>query len=333
MIDYDPYRWTSHLLDVEGSMVREIIGRVFLCTIFAAGVVVFHNVAFPVYISSTTHTLVGVVMGMLLVFRTNASYDRFWEGRRMWGSIINETRNLARGVRAYVAPTAPDLARQVALWTAAFAHAAMNNLREGSGIGPALDHLPPDETAAVLASPHVPVAVATKISERLAEARDRGAISDIVLTALDQNSQLLVDYIGSCERIYRTPLPFVYVVHLRRALFLYCYSLPFALVGLYGWWTILVVFLLAYVLFGVEEIGVEIENPFGLDSNDLPLSRFCQIIERDVMGTLGLPLLSTHSAGDRAIPDARPPLAGVLFPTALVTGSDPSPEPVSVPRT
>ena len=291
MIDYDPYRWTSHLLDVKGSMVREILGRVSLCAVWAVAVVTVEKTYGGMTLSSTTHTLVGVAIGLLLVFRTNASYDRFWEGRKMWGSIINESRNLGRGARAYLAPNAPDLAEQVALWTAAFPRAAMHYLRDGSGLGPAAERLPVGEVDAALGATNVPVHVATRITERLVEARDRGVISDYVLMALDQNPQLLIDYLGACERIRKTPLPFVYVVHVRRALFLYCYTLPFALVSLYGWTTILVVFLVSYMFFGIEEIGVEIENPFGSDSNDLPLERFCRTIEHDVFGVVGLPPL------------------------------------------
>ena len=290
MIVYDKRAWTSHLLDVEGSMVREIIGRVSVCVLWSTIVVAEHHLWVGVSISPTVHTLVGVALGLLLVFRTNASYDRFWEGRRMWGSIINETRNLARGSRSYLARGAPDLAASVTLWTSAFAYAAMRSLRAEvpdedtrGWFGKVQGRLPAAEVGEVLAAPHVPLAVAARISDRLAEARDRGAISDFVLGMLDQNVQLLIDYIGSCERIRNTPLPFVYVVHLRRALILYCFTLPFALVQLYGWWTILVTLLAAYMFFGIEEIGVEIENPFGRDVNDLPLETFCQTIERDVL--------------------------------------------------
>jgi len=287
MIEYDKRDWTSHLLDIEGSMVREILGRVTACVTWATLVVMTHNLTrYNLAISPTTHTLVGVALGLLLVFRTNASYDRFWEGRRQWGALINESRNLARGSRAYLAPAAPDLAASICDWTAAFAYATMNVLRQtpeaGPGLGPVADRLPPHEVDAVAGAPHVPLAVSVRISERLAEARNRGAISDIVMMMLDVNVQQLIDYLGACERIRNTPLPFVYVVHLRRALILYCFTLPFALVELYGWWTILVALLASYMFFGIEEIGVEIENPFGNDLNDLPLERFCATIARDV---------------------------------------------------
>src|SRR4051794_28994625 len=186
MIDYDPYRWTSHLLDVKGSMVREILGRVSFCAIWAVAVVTVEKTIGGMNFSSTTHTLVGVALGLLLVFRTNASYDRFWEGRKMWGAIINESRNLGRGAKAYLAPAAPDIAEQVALWTVAFPRAAMHYLRDGSGLGPAAERLPAGEADAALAAPNVPVHVATRLTERLVEARDRGVISDFILTTLDQ---------------------------------------------------------------------------------------------------------------------------------------------------
>jgi ion channel-forming bestrophin family protein len=99
---------------------------------------------------------------------------------------------------------------------------------------------------------------------------------------LDQNVQLLIDYIGACERIHSTPLPYAYAVHLRRALILYCFTLPFALVARFGWDTIPATLFIAYVLFGIEEIGVEIEDPFGTDENDLPLETICNNIERNL---------------------------------------------------
>ena len=229
----------------------------------------------------------GVALGLLLVFRTNASYDRFWEGRRQWGSIINESRNLARGAWVHLRRGAPDLAEQIGLWTVTYAHATKDGLKKIEGLGPLQDRLPAREVEAVLVNPHSPTAAAARITERLVEARDRGVISDYVMITLDQNVQLLVDYLGACERILKTPLPFVYVVHLRRALILYCFTLPFVLVQFYGWWTIPVTMMVAYMFFGIEEIGVEIENPFGSDANDLPLEEFCQTIERDVMSLLG----------------------------------------------
>jgi putative membrane protein len=288
MIDYDPHDWSSHLCDIRGSMVREIFGRVFSCVLWSAVVVAIDQHLRSVGIPPIVHTLVGLAIGLLLVFRTNASYDRFWEGRRMWGNIINETRNLGRSAAVYL-NLAPDLQRQVVESTVAFAYAAKRRLRNEAGLGEADRFFQTQELANLLTEPHLPTAIARRISESLRTARDRGVISDYLLAMIDQNSQLLVDYIGACERIQTTPLPFAYMVHLRRALIVYCYSLPFALVDDFHWVAVPLTLLVAYVFFGIEEIGVEIEGPFGTDENDLPLERFCERIEIDVLGQVPKP--------------------------------------------
>jgi ion channel-forming bestrophin family protein len=285
MIEYDAHKWSDHLFDIKGSMVREITGRVLLVVAWAIIVVVFHYYVRPVSIPSTIHALVGVALGLLLVIRTNASYERFWEGRKMWGGMVNESRNLARGARAFLG-SSPATARPIILWTIAFAYASMHSLRGSKGLGPVAESLPPDEVRDTLAQDHVPSAIGLRLSSLLDEARRQGHISDYVMMALDNNVQLLIDYLGACERIHKTPLPFAYVVHLRRALILYCMTLPFALIESYGWSTILDTMIIAYVFFGIEEIGVEIEDPFGEDDNDLPLEQICGTIERNLLATI-----------------------------------------------
>src|SRR5687767_908983 len=96
MIDYDPHNWRDHLLDIKGSMVRQIFSRVALAAVWAALVTCVHEFYVPLAVLSVGHMLIGVPLGLLLVFRTNTSYDRYWEGRRLWGAIVNDTRNLAR---------------------------------------------------------------------------------------------------------------------------------------------------------------------------------------------------------------------------------------------
>ena len=285
MIKYDAHKWTHHLLDIKGSVVRQIFWRVLLFVVWSGGVVAFHTYVRPVGVPSTVHTLIGVALGLLLVFRTNASYERFWEGRKLWGGIVNETRNLARIASAFLRDH-PALLRPIVLWTAAFPYASMHSLRGARSLGPLADHLPAKEVAEVLASPHVPSAVARSITTLLAEARAEGQLTDYVAVTIDGNVQLLMDYIGGCERIQKTPLPFAYVVHLRRALILYCLTLPFALVETYGWTTAGDTLLIAYILFGIEEIGVEIENPFDKDDNDIPLEEICATIEGNLLAVI-----------------------------------------------
>ncbi len=290
MVEYDPKRWTSHLFDVRNSMFHAIFGRIAICVAWAAVVLLFHrslkaSLGDHASIPPTVHSLVGIALGLLLVFRTNTSYDRFWEGRKLWGGIINESRNLARLASVHMKDD-PALFRTTVLWTIAWAHSAMGALRGTKGFGQAAGRLPADEVEASLAAPNVPLDVARRITSGLVEARDRGLLSDITLANLDANVQQLIDYLGGCERIKKTPLPFAYMVHIRRALIIYCFTLPFALVEDYGWGAIFGTLLVAYIFFGIEEIGVEIENPFDGDDNDLPLERICSTIERDLLGLL-----------------------------------------------
>jgi len=285
MTNYDPHDWTSHLFDVEGSLVHEIIGRVAACVVWATVVTLlqvygpgwFDDFTFP----ETAHALIGASLGLLLVFRTNSSYDRFWEGRKLWGGIVNTTRNLARQATTWLAKDR-ELANETIRWTIAFPYATMKRLRGNGNMGSVERELPAIKTQAVLNSGHVPLATLCQITELVLESRNRNLIDSHQLQAMDQNIQLLTDHCGGCERIRLTPMPFAYTVHLRRALIAYCFTLPLALVDKFGLVTIPATLVIAYVLFGIEEIGVEIEDPFGDDVNDLPLETICQGIEQNL---------------------------------------------------
>lgn len=287
MIQYDPHRWLDHLFDIRGTLVQEIGIRVGLCVLWAVGVVSVHYYVRPVGTSVLLHSLVGVALGLLLVFRTNASYDRYWEGRRLWGGIVNETRNLVRGCSVHLASDVP-LLRSIVRWTAIFPWSVMSTLRGESNLGPATDELTPAELDGLRHAQHGPLWIARRITSCLDAARKRGLITDVIQVSLDANLQQLIDYVGGCERIRKTPLPFAYVVHLRRALIIYCFTLPFALVESFGWFTILDVLFVAYTFFGIEEIGVEIEGPFGDDANDLPMQDICETIHHNVYALGGI---------------------------------------------
>ncbi len=312
MIDYDPHNWRSHLFDIRGSMAREIIVRVTLFTLWSVVIVLVYNYLVqykglvPWSPHHAVHGLVGTALGLLLVFRTNASYDRFWEGRKLWGGIVNETRNLARQALTHLPDDLP-LRDRLVRWTICMPYAAMHVLHRNAqprperrklvatepsdvvSLGPASMSLPSHDFQAVLSADHLPTAVALQISLCLRMAREKNLISDYVLVMIDQNTQQLIDYIGGCERIHKTPIPFAYMVHVRRALIMYCTFLPFALVGEFGWLTIPITFAVSYVFMGIEEIGVEIEDPFGHDENDLPLEAICGTIERNLLDMIRPP--------------------------------------------
>lgn len=277
MVEYNPRRWSDHMVALHGSVAPKITVRILLVVLWSTLVVAYHHLVHRLDIPATVHNLVGLALGLLLVFRTNASYERFWEGRKTWGSIVNDCRNLARGARTLFAPGDPITAPLIR-WTAAFPYACMHQLRQERSLGPAADHLAPEDVAAILADPHPPSAVAARMSALLGRKRDDNQYQGRVVVHLDRLIQSLVNNIGECERIRNTPLPFAYVVHLRRALVLYLLTMPLVLLDSFDWTTPLCMLLISYVLLGIEEIGVEIENPFGTDSNDLPLEALCATI-------------------------------------------------------
>jgi ion channel-forming bestrophin family protein len=262
-------------------MLRVIALRSTYVTAVAAGLAAIHFFITPISIPgiSAVHGIVAPALGLLLVFRTNASYDRWWEGRKLWGSIVNTCRNLARQAAANLGHE-PTRMNAVLRLVRAFPPAAMHLLRNKQWSQPELFSEADSQRA--LAKSHPPLAICTVITEQLAAARGAGVISEWVFVSLDADSHTLVDCIGACERIHKTPLPFAYVVHLRRALVIYCGTLPLALLGTFGWATLPIVFLVSYILFGIDEIGVEIEDPFGFDENDLPLEQISEVIDKNV---------------------------------------------------
>jgi putative membrane protein len=301
VVDYDPHRWVRHLLDIRGSMVREISLRVLVCALFSAAVTYVHFRVRPVDISDKPHALIGVALGLLLVFRTNASYDRYWEGRKLWGVLVNEARNLGRRASVQLAAE-PELLDRLLRSLMAFPYATMNSLRGEPGLGRGAELLRAADASRVLTAQHLPLAIARELSCDLLLALRRGTLHPLSHVALEADVGTLVSCLGGCERIVKTPLPFPYVVHLRRALVVYCFSLPFALVASLGWLSIGATTLIAYFVFGIEEIGVEIENPFEVEQNDLPLERICQTIESNlrVLLPVGAPASSPQKDPERS---------------------------------
>ncbi len=240
---------------------------------------------YPVSIPLTGHTLIGAVIGLLLVFRTNASYDRFWEGRKLWGGVVNDSRNLGRLATSLLKEDA-DLLRRLLRWAMVFPWSVRYRLLGWKDIGCDTDDLPKSEVKPTEQAELVPLAVARRMTEQVEVARQRGLISDIQQSLFDALISRLIDALGACERIHNTPLPFAYMVHLRRALILFLMTMPLAIVKDFGWVTIPATLLISYVMLGVEEIGVEIEDPFGTDENDLPLKSICENIESNLRGLL-----------------------------------------------
>ena len=236
---------------------------------------------------------VGGCLFFLLVFRSNASYERWWDGRKKWGMVINRTRDLARQAITYMGDEAH--VDTMVRYTIAFAVAMKRHLRVERELTELLTKsvLTPEQISEIQAAKHMPLFVLERLTETIRSAQDKGLLSDHVAMALDANVTDFEDELGGCERILKTKMPFAYIIHLRTFLMLWLGALPFALLAAVGWGAIPVALAIFYALCGLEMIGVEIENPFGHDYNDLPLD---SITDDTICANL-MELLARHKSG------------------------------------
>jgi putative membrane protein len=283
MIQYETRNWLGILLRVKGTVLPRIAVRVLVAAAIGVGIAALHkhNIA-HLAIPSGVHTLVGVALGLLLVFRTNASYDRFWEGRRLVGHIVNNARDLARQIASYLDQSPPAVrTRQGDLVIALYA--SIRRYLRGEKEWPELaSRLSTEQLAALGAARCPPLLVARWLSDGLAAEARAGRLSEQRLIVLDNALQDMLDALGGCERILRTPVPFAYAHHIKGFLTIFCFTVPLALLPQMGWYTALAAAIVAYAMFGIDEIGVEIEDPFGYDANDLPLDAIGDNLTIDV---------------------------------------------------
>ncbi len=286
MVQYDTRRWLSIVFRLHGSVLPKLAGRVVSATAVAFVAYELHRrVAFK--IAPVAHTMVGVALGLLLVFRTNASFDRWWEGRKLVGSMVNRTRDLTRQV-THMIDGDEDLTarRELRAMIAGFFALTRMHLRAERDLGPLEASLGPSLRAALEPAQHRPVVMLSWISARPCELTRAGRLSEQRLAAMDANLTALHDYLGGCERILRTPVPFAYAQHIKTFLMLFTFTAPFAMVDALRGYTPIASAVLAFALYGIDEIGVEIEDPFGHDANDLPLDAINEGIEAATMETL-----------------------------------------------
>ena len=277
--------WLQFALQTKGSVVPIIARRVILTGLFGVFVSILYYYKLPVSQTVVSGIVPSVVLGLLLVFRTNTAYERFWEGRKLWGTLVNASRNLVRGIWITVKDkSSPDRVEKEAILrlVVAFAFSLKLHLRAepvNDELAPLLSEVQYSKLKEIN---HRPVEIAFWIGDYLQHQHDRGCLNIYQLTALQKLLDELVNVLGGCERILRTPLPMAYAIHLKQLILIYCLLLPFQLVKDAGLWTGAIVALVSFTLFGIEEIGIEIENPFGYDANDLPLDTICNGIKGNV---------------------------------------------------
>lgn len=278
MIDYDAKSWFGVVVRLRGSVGPRVVPRMLIAgALGGAAAYLYEHHKF--HTPAVAHTMIGVALGLLLVFRTNASFDRWWEGRKLLGGMVNRTRDLARQLVAYVpADSRDDVDVSVRLLNAFFA-VAMQGLRDEKDLKVLGDLLTTDERAKLEPVKTRASVVLTWISTRLDRLARDGKITDARLLAMDTNVTALVDYHSGCERIVRTPIPFAYAQHIKLFVTLFCFTVPFAIVDAMKDYTPIAAAIFAFALFGIDEIGVEIEDPFGYDDNDLPIERIAGTIK------------------------------------------------------
>lgn len=289
MIEYSPNRnWWRDLRHLGTSWTLQRIVRAVLAVGGYTLVLSFLMSKFNVQVDksiSGTFSLLGVILSIVLVFRTNTAYDRWWEGRKLWGALVNHSRNLAIQLDSVLPGEERGARSGFARLIANFALALSEHLRRG--VDPSTLIPPgPDEEDDPLGGArlpgHIPAHIARTIINRIHDARRDGVIDGFDVLALKPHTQALLDVAGACERIRKTPIPFSYSVFIKLFIVAYAALLPIGLVPEYGYLSVPLVMLIVFALLGLELMAGEIEDPFGLDCNDLPTATIAEAIRGDV---------------------------------------------------
>ncbi len=270
MVDYNPKDWSAFIFKMhKADTVQKLLPMLIYIAVYSGVVVFLLHQFLPTNLISycekltIMHTLLGFVISMLLVFRTNTAYDRWWEGRKVWGSLINTSRNLLLKFTTQISN--PTIVKQLSETVVEFAEALKIHLNKGKGT----KH-----------TSHLPLTTTYNMYNQVCALHKNALINDIQFLTLNNDIQLLMDYTGMCERIKNTPIPFIYSMFIKKFIFIYVMTLPFALGFNLSYLTVPVSVFIFYVLASLETIAEEIEDPFGEDSNDLPLQNYVRIIEK-----------------------------------------------------
>jgi len=230
-------------------------------------------------------SFLGIVLSILLVFRTNTAYDRWWEGRKQWGALVNNCRNLAILVQTAFPKEDPETRHFMAVHISNFCIAFKEHLRDGTRLEEFI-HVSAKELEVYQSKDHVPNHIALEIQQHIHNAYRAEVIGPEDHRNMKEQWQSLLDILGACERIKKTPIPFSYAVHIRLFILAYTVLLPFALIATFEYWTVPLVMFIFYAFMGVQMMAEEIEDPFGLDCNDLPTGTIAHNIKNNVFEIL-----------------------------------------------
>ena len=274
--DWLPAIWHFHTGPTAHGLVKRVALIGIYVTIITIGELNYYDLRLKDTPSSFLQAM-GILLSLLLIFRTNTAYDRFYEGRIAWGTLVNNCRNLSIFFNAILDREDKENRIFFAKTISNYPFALKNHLRDL----PVLDEL--DETEEgerrdLSNFDHVPSGISNQLWVKTETLYRQGHISESQHINLNQYLTSLIDVCGICERIKSTPIPFSYNLFVKLFILLYVGVLPFTVIDVYGYLTIPAVMLTSYILVGLELIGEEIEEPFGLERNDLPLNQLAQLI-------------------------------------------------------
>lgn len=290
MIRYNPKDWFSLIFQFHRSDTFRQLGWILLFFALFATIVVAIELYFfdDIQFTSTTaiHSLMGFVIGLFLVFRTNTAYDRWWEGRKQWGAMVNNTRNFAMKIKA-AAPDDEASLRYFQNMVPNYVFAFKEHLRNGVDFDEILG-LTEEQIIRYSAANHVPNLIAADLYARLHQMYREKSITGDQLITLDKELKSFTDILGACERIRYTPIPYSYSLFLKKFIFVYTVTLPFGLAFDFGWVAVPISTFVLYVFSSIELLAEEIEDPFGRDTNDLPLDNLSNKIRGNVAEIIGI---------------------------------------------
>ncbi|MGN7709125.1 hypothetical protein KYG33_18390 [Chryseobacterium sp. D764] len=286
--------WLKMLFIWRGSVLKKIVVQLSIITLFSLAIYIFKGRIFDykVHLNPTIFTLIGLALAIFMGFCNSASYDRFWEGRKLWGLLVIETRSLTRQILSLLndsSPEAKEEKEKIIKLISAFSWSLNFQLRDKSGTEHLERLLSPEQLEEVKDKKFIPSIILGFIADWLNEQNKKGNIDTIVMTAMDHQLNQFSNISGGCERIYNTPLPFAYSVLLHRTVYLYCFWLPFGLVDSLGWMMPMIVLLISYTFIALDAIIQEIGEPFGEEENDLALNSICRTIEFSIFEQAGIP--------------------------------------------
>lgn len=284
MIIRERTNWLKMLFVWKGSVLRKIIPQLLVITIFSLVVLYFKGniYDYKVHLNPAIFTLLGLSLAIFMGFCNSASYDRFWEGRKLWGLLVIETRSLTRQVLTLINDDAPDskIKKQEFVKMISAVCWALNFQLRNKDANEKLKKLLSDENFEKIKDKKFKPIILLDIMGEWINTQNREKNMDtIVLTSLDHQLNQLSNIVGGCERLANTPLPFAYNVLLHRTVYMYCFWLPFGLVDAVGWMMPIIVLLISYTFIALDAIIKEIQDPFDEEENDLALNALCKTIE------------------------------------------------------